>query len=498
MRAPQGKEDLVDETGTNLASPQTAGAGAGPPRTASSPQKASWITGGSLLRATWRLSLPMVAAALFHDLFSLVDLFFVGRLGAGAISAVTISGALMGILHMLVRGIVTGSTALVAQAVGAGNRARAEKAAAQSFLMAVVLSLAAVAAMPLAPTFLRALGAQTDVVAAGTPYLRIILGGSVAMFLNVAFAAALRSAGDAVTPLKIMALGNLINIALDPILIFGWGGIPAMGVAGSAMATVIASAIAAILMARVFFIRGHDHFHLRLTDLRPDWGTIWRMFRIGVFGSGQMLMRNVSALALVRVVAIFGTVPLAAYGVGLRVRMAIMMPGIGFGGAAATLVGQNLGASKPRRAERAGWLATGMYAMFAVAVGACLLAFAEQLIGVFNSEPDVVRVGGEFLRWLSFTFVFMSFSMVLGRAMHGAGDTLVPMLVTAGAMLMLRIPLAYGLSQLWNSEVGVWAGIAASNVVQGLFFVGAFRWGRWKAVGRRHVEAQMASLNGEV
>jgi putative MATE family efflux protein len=447
-----------------------------------------WITDGRLFTSAWRLSLPMMAAALLNNLFTIADMFFVGKLGPAAIAGVAVAGTIMGVLYMLSVGITTGCTALVAQAVGSGNRRRAETVAGQSLVMAAVISAIAASSSLLARPLLTAFGAEPDVVVRGAAYLEVSLGGAFTMLLSVTFVAALRGAGDVITPLKIMGLSNQINVGLDPNLIFGWLGVPALGVAGSAWATLAARALAGVLLARVFFVRGHAHFHLRVSDLRPHARTIWQMFKIGVFGSGQMLMRNLSAIILVRIVAMFGTVALAAYGIGIRLRMVVMMPGIGFGNAAATLIGQNVGARKPGRAERAGWVVTAMYAAMTVAVAIVFWIFARPLIAVFNADPQVVATGASFLRWFSATFVFMAFSIVLGRAMNGAGDTFWPMLITAISMLALRIPLAWGLSFTWQ-VTGVWMGLAASNVVQGLIFVAAFRWGRWKRIGRAYVLA---------
>jgi len=448
----------------------------------------SWITDGHLVRAAWRLSLPMMGAALLDDLFTIVDLFFVGKLGPAAIAAVAVAGTIMGVLYMLAVGITTGCTALVAQAVGSGDRRGAEVVAGQSLAMIVGLSVLAGGSSIFSRPLLTAFGAEPEVIAQGAAYLRVSLGGSFALLLAVTFGAALRGAGDAVTPLKIMGMGNLINIVLDPILIFGWLGFPALGVAGSAWATVAARAFAAAMLARLFFISGHEHFSLRARDLRPRMRTIWRMFKIGVFGSGQMLMRNLSAIVLIRIVAMFGTVALAAYGIGMRLRMVVMMPGMGFGNAAATLIGQNIGAHKPGRAEHAGWVVTGMYGLIALLMTGVFCALAEPLIAVFNADSRVVATGASFLRWFSATFAFMAFSIVLGRAMNGAGDTFWPMLITAVSMLALRIPLAWGLSVPWG-ETGIWAGVAMSNVAQGLLFAAAFHWGRWKRIGRAHVQA---------
>ncbi|MBN1916342.1 MAG: MATE family efflux transporter [Verrucomicrobia bacterium] len=430
----------------------------------------------------------MMAAALLDNLFTIADMFFVGKLGPAAIAGVAVAGTIMGVLYMLGVGITTGCTALVAQAIGSGNRRRAETVVGQSLVMALVISALAGSAALLARPLLMAFGAEPDVIVKGAAYLQVSLGGAFTMLLAVTFVAALRGAGDAITPLKIMGFCNLINIGLDPILIFGWLGVPALGVAGSAWATLAARALAAVLLARVFFVRGHAHFHLRLGDLRPHGRTVWKMFRIGVFGSGQMLMRNLSAIILIGIVARFGTAALAAYGIGIRLRMIVMMPGIGFGNAAATLIGQNLGARKPDRAEHAGWVVMGMYGAISIAVSVVFWVFARPLIAAFNADPEVVATGASFLRWFSATFAFMAFSIVLGRAMNGAGDTFWPMLITAVSMLALRIPLAWGLSFTWQ-VTGVWIGLAASNVLQGLIFVAAFRWGRWKRIGRAHVLA---------
>jgi len=450
----------------------------------------SWLTSGSLLRAAWRLSLPMTGGVLLQNLLSLVDMMFVAWLGPVAIAAVAVSGVLLGIISMLAIGVTTGCTALVAQAVGAGNREGAQRAAAQSLLLSGALSVAVAAAgLPLAGPLLRMLGAQPDVVARGVPYLRIVAGCSFTMVLSFTFASAVRGAGDAVTPLKVMIVANVINIFLDPVLIYGLYGMPALGVAGSALASVLASFVAMGLLARVFFAGRHRHFHLRLHHLRPHWPTIARILRIGVFGSGQMLIRNISAVGMVRIVAPFGAVALAAYGVGMRLWFAVLMPGIGFGTAAATLVGQNVGARKPRRAVKAGWAIAGMWAAVSAALSVGFLVWAERMIAVFNSSPEVVATGASFLRWTAATFVFTAMSVVLGRAMTGAGDTFWPMLITGVAMLACRIPLAYALAAAWGEVSGVWAAMAASNVVQGVLFTAAFLWGRWQRIGQRLAES---------
>jgi putative MATE family efflux protein len=328
------------------------------------------------------------------------------------------------------------------------------------------------------------------VVNAGRPYLQIMTGGSAFMVLAFLFGSVLRGAGDARTPLIMVAVANALNIALDPLLIFGMWGFPRLGVAGSAWATIISRAVATGVLAWVFFVRGHRQFHLRVASLVPDPSTVGHILRIGVFGSGQMLVRNISALVLMRIVALFGTVAVAAYTIGLRLWFMVLMVGIGVGGAAGTLVGQNLGAGRPDRAARAAWLAAGMYAVVCVVISTLFMLLAEDLVGVFLLRRDalkavvdraqVVATGATFLRWMAPTFVFLAFAVVLGGAMNGAGDTLVPLVIVSFAVLAVRIPLALFLAMDWDSAEGVWVALAGSAVLQGLLYAGAFRWGHWK------------------
>jgi len=444
-------------------------------------------------RVVLRLALPVVAAGMLQNMFNIVDMYFVGRLGPNAIAAVTASGTLLHLVWVLGMGITTGCTALVAQAVGAGWRERSHRVAGQSLLMALVLSvLVGTLGPPLAARALYAVSHDAHIAATGTPYLQVCMGFSVFTMLMLSFGAAIRGAGDTRTPLIAAAVATVINIVLDPILIFGRFGMPALGVAGSAVATVFAQAVAALWLGWLFFLRGHEHFHLRLGHLVPRLAILWQMFRIGVFGSGQMLVRSISAIVLFRIVAQFGREAQAGFGVGIRLWMAVLIPGIGFGMAASTLVGQNLGAGNPRRAERAGWVTAGIFAVVSAVLTVIFFTLARQLVGFFiespENHPQVVAIGAQFLRWRSLTFVFLAFAAVLGQAMLGAGDTLRPMIITAVSVLGLALPLAWTLARAFSDPVGVWAALVISGVVQGLLMAGAFRWGKWKVTGQKHLD----------
>jgi len=450
------------------------------------PLPTEWITRGSLPRAAWRLVLPLMGNMALFNLFAVVDMVFIGRLGSTAIAGVAISSTIMGLLFTLAIGLTTGSSALVAQAFGGRDRPRAERIAAQSMFLAIMLSIIVGAAgLPLTDRLLAALGARADVISVGRSYLQVRMGGSVTMFLYFAFAAALRGAGDTVTPLKIMGLANVLNIILDPILIFGWFGMPRLEVAGSAWATLICQGVGAGLLSRSFFGRQGLHFNLRLRDILPHLRIIADLFRIAVFSSGQMLVRNISGLVIIRIVALFGEIPLAGFGITMRLWLIAMLPGMAFGDASSTLVGQNIGAANMDRARKAGWITTRMY--FVVSLGITLLfyLFAPQLIALFNSRPDIVASGSECLRWISMSFGFLAFSLVLGKSMNGAGDTFWPMMITAVALLAVRIPVSYILAASMNRAVGIWAGILISGAVQALLFIIAYRWGRWQTIGAR-------------
>jgi len=444
------------------------------------------LTTGSIPRAVVGIALPTWGAFLTHDMMGVVDMFFVGKLGAEAVASVAMSGVMFGIIIMLGQGIAAGTTALVANALGRGDRARAEEVLTQSLIMAGGLSvLVAALGISCARGLLGILGASTEVVAIGAGYLSVVAGGSFTMMLMMVFGAALRAAGDARTPFKAMVIGNVINAILDPIFIFGWLGVPALGVAGSAWATVASRGVALMLMVRVFFGGDHEHFHLHLRALRPRLGPMREIAGMGIFASGRMLLRTVGGLLLMRIVAMFGTVSVAAYGIGMRLQMFVFGPSMGFGTAAAALVGQNLGAGKPARAARAAWLSMAMACGIALCLSVVYCFEGRFLTGIFNDDPEVIEAGANLLRWFGVSFVFLSATFVLCQAMTGAGDTLAPMVIVGVSLVLVGVPLAYGLARLWGSAEGVWASVAFTNIVSGVLSAWAFRRGRWRAVGER-------------
>jgi putative MATE family efflux protein len=311
-------------------------------------------------------------------------------------------------------------------------------------------------------------------------YLRISLVGSFTVFILFIGNAALQGAGDAVTPMVVMAIANVFNMVLDPIFIYGSPPVPAMGVRGAAVATVLAQALAAIVVLR-FLFSGRTPLHVRFSQWRPDPRLAWRILRIGIPGAGQMVARSLMSVVMMSLVAACGTAAVAAYGIGMRFHMIMLMPAFALGGAAATLVGQSLGAGKPRRGSHAAWMAAGID-MGVMVVGAVfLMTFAPALIGFFNSSPDVVHVGAHYLRIVSPFYVFAAVGIVFGRALNGAGDAVTPMIVTIVTLWGVQVPLAIVLSHIYEPATqGIWYAISAAMAINGILLTVWFQTGRWK------------------
>lgn len=439
------------------------------------------LTEGSILRGLALLTTPMLVGAVLQNLQSLIDLFWVGRLGKEAVASVAISGTVLMVLFPLLMGIGTGTVALVARATGAGRLDDANRAAGQSLMLAFLLgALFGIAGWPVARAVLGILGAEADVAELGAGYLRISLLGGFTAFVLFIGNSALQGAGDAFTPMWIMAVANVLNIILDPLFIYGLGPFPRMGVPGAALATVLAQAIAAAVSVYYLF-SGRTAIHVHWKHCRPDPVLSWRILRIGIPGSGQMVARSLMGVVLMRIVAACGTAAVAAYGVGLRIHMVILMPAFALGGAAATMVGQNLGAGKPDRSRRAAWAATGVDVAFMALAAAVLAVFAPFFIHLFNRDPEVVQTGSHYLRVVSPFYVFSALGIVLGRALNGAGDALSPMIITIVCLWGIQVPLALHFAKVYQPATqGIWWAMSAAMTLQGLLTVFWFETGRWQ------------------
>ena len=447
------------------------------------------LTTGNISQSIWTLAVPMLIGGLLQDLFSMIDLYFVGRLGHIEVAALAIAGTVVAIMMMLVQGIAIGTTALIAHFTGDKNYEEADRVLGQTLLLGFMGSfLLYIIAVFLVEPILVLFGAEGEVLIYAAEYLKITFGWSIVIFCFVGVNQALRGSGDAQTPLKALIIANILNIILDPLLIMGYGPFPRMGVSGAAVATALTRGIGFIFLCLHLAV-GHSTIHFKMRYLKPDPFLMKRIISIGSFGSLQVFIREVSLLLLMRLVSSFGAVTLAAYGIGSRLRMVIMVPGHGFANAAAVLVGQNMGAQQPDRATESAWKTVLYFEFIAIPVATIFVIFAPQLVAIFAREPEVIRIGASFLRYLGVTFPFLAFSLILSQAMNGAGDTATPTLVNAIGQLGVRIPLAYLLAlTVGMGPTGIWLGLNGSDVAQGLGMILLFKSGHWKKVYARHRE----------
>jgi putative MATE family efflux protein len=439
------------------------------------------FTEGGLARAIAVLAIPMVLEMAMESLFGVVDVYFVASLGPDAVAAVGVTESLLTILFAVALGLSMATTATVARRIGEKNPDGAARAAVQAIALGILVAVVAGAvAAPLAPRLLALMGAPQSVVEAGWGYTAWMLGGNATIVLLFLINAVFRGAGDAAIAMRVLWLGNALNIVLDPCLIFGLGPFPEMGVTGAAVATNIGRGVA-VAYQITLLVRGSARVRIRREHLRLDPAVMWRLVRVSVGGVLQMLIATASWLGLVRILTPFGSAAIAGYTIAIRVIIVTILPSWGMSNAAATLVGQNLGAGKPDRAERSVWL-TGFYNMvFLALVALTFVTFAEPLVGLFTADPEVKAIGADCLRFISYGYVFYAYGMVVVQAFNGAGDTVTPTYINLFCYWLFQIPLAWVLARtLEMGPRGVFLAIAISEstiAVVGMVF---FRRGRWK------------------
>jgi putative MATE family efflux protein len=440
------------------------------------------FTTGSLNRAVVLLAIPMVLEMALESLFAVVDVFWVGRLGANAVATVGLTESLLSLIFAVGFGLGMSTTAMVARRIGEKDPQGAATAGVQAIFIGLATSLAfGIPSYCYAPRLLEVMGASPEIVALGSGYARIALGGCgaiVMLFLNNAI---FRGAGDAAVAMRLLWVSNIINLALDPCLIFGWGPFPRLGVSGAALATFTGRSIG-VLYQFYRLLRGTERIRILLSQVRVNAGVLLRLLRVSLTGILQFAIADVSWIGLVRIVSVFGSAALAGYTIAIRILIFVLLPSWGLSNAAATLVGQNLGAKQPERAEQSVWR-TGLYNMlFLGAVGVFFVIAAEPVIRLFTNDPTVVPLAVSCLRILSYGNVGYAYGMVMLQAFNGAGDTVTPTVVNLFGFWLLEIPLAYvsaipagfGPTGVYYSIVIAEAAIAVAGVLM-------FRRGRWKA-----------------
>jgi len=436
-------------------------------------------TSGRIDKAIALLAIPMVLEMLMESLFGLVDVFWVAHLGADAVATVGYTETCLTILFAIAIGLSTGATATVARRIGEKDPKAASIAAAQAILVALgVSSIIAISGYLYAPTLLRIMGASDRVVAIGTTYTRTMLGGSATVFLLFLINAVFRGAGDAAMAMRVLWIANFVNICLNPLLIFGIGPFPRLGLAGSATGTTIGRGIGVVLQLWALF-SGRGRITVR--SVMPDFPVMWRLVRISLGGTFQYLIQTASWIGIIRIVAVFGSAAVAATTVAIKIIVFALLPSWGMSNAASTLVGQNLGARQPERAERSVWR-TAVYNMsFLAAVGAIFICFAGPIVSVFTSEPTVVPIAVECLRFLSYGYISYAYGMVVTAAFNGAGDTVTPTVLNVISFWLFQIPLAYVLTFYTTLGVrGAYIAVVAGDSLLALTSVLWFRRGNWK------------------
>jgi putative MATE family efflux protein len=439
------------------------------------------FTAGSLNRAIFLLAIPMVMEMVLESLFAVVDVFWVSRLGADAIATVGLTESLLTLVFAVGMGLALSTTAMVARRIGEKDPSGAAVAGVQAIVLGLATSLLiGVPCWFYAPHLLQLMGASPQIVATGSGYARIALGGCgaiVMLFLNNAI---FRGAGDAAVAMRLLWVSNIINLFLDPCLIFGWGPFPQLGVTGAALATFIGRSIG-VLYQVYRLLRGTERIRIFTSQLRVDLGVLFRLVRVSLTGILQFAIANVSWIGLVRIVSLFGSAALAGYTIAIRIVIFVILPSWGLSNAAATLVGQNLGAKQPERAEQSVWR-TGLYNMaFLGTVGAFFILFAEPIIRLFTHDPAVVPLAVSCLRILSYGNIGFAYGMVMLQAFNGAGDTVTPTIVNFFGFWLFEIPLAYALAvPLQFKANGAYFSIVLSESAIAVAGILLFRRGRWK------------------
>jgi len=436
-----------------------------------------------LRRAILLLAIPMVAEMLWESLFAVCDIFWVSKLGPDAAASVILTESMMIIVYSFAMGLSIGGAALVARRIGEKDPDGAARSAVQAILLGVVLAVVVGSVGALfGHKLLAAMGASPQVIATGASFTRVLVGGCGTVVLLFMINSAFRAAGDPAIAMRTLRLANAINIVLGPLLVFGVGPFPRMGVVGAAIATTIGRGVGVVY--QLYALRaGRGNLVVRREHLRIDRAIQTAILRLSGTGIFQILIATTSWVGLTIVVTGFGSLAVAGYGIATRVVMFALMPSFGLANAAATLVGQSLGAGRPDRAEKAVWRASLYNLMFLGSIGLVFVVFAGPIVRAFNSDPVVVGYGTNALRIISAGFLFYAYGMVVSQSFNGAGDTKTPTLINLFCFWLWEIPLAWVLAKpLGMGPTGVFIAVLAGFSTMAVVAALLFRRGKWKHI----------------
>ncbi|GAA0302882.1 MATE family efflux transporter [Halarchaeum salinum] len=455
------------------------------------------LTSGGIAKPLFFLSLPIVITNLFQTAYNLADTFWLGQYSTDALAAISFAFPMVFLLISLGLGISVAGSVLVAQFTGAGAQAEAEYAASQTVTFAVLASLLLGGiGYVFVDEFLAIMGASADVLPMATGYMEFISLGLFSMFGFAVFVSLMRGYGDTVTPMLVMFGSVVLNIVIDPFLIFGWGPFPALGIEGAAIATVFSRALAFAVGLAIMF-RGTRGVRIHLRDMAPDFDYLRRLARIGIPASVEGTGRALSMNLLLLIVAFFPDTVVAGYGIGTRVFSVVFLPAIAVARGVETMTGQNIGAGEPDRAERAATLAAQTLFCVLTVAGILTWIFAAPIADVFTTNPAVVDAAATFVRYVALTFGFMGVMRAYTGSFRGAGKTLTAAALSVLMLGFVRFPIAWFASG-WVGETGIWLSFAVSNVLGALVAYAWYRRGGWRSgdLTRDRVDVEDAAIEG--
>lgn len=434
-------------------------------------------------RAVFLLAVPMILELMMESTFAVVDIFFVGKLGPSAVATVGLTETYLFLLYSIGMGLAMAVTAIVARRIGEKDKDQASITAVQSIFLATLVSLPfALVGILFAKDLLALMGGDAWTLEHGYRYTRWMLGGNAVILLLFIINSIFRGAGDAAIAMRVLWIANACNIVLDPVLIFGLGPFPELGIEGAAIATNIGRGVG-VLVQLWTLMKGGKHIRVLRSHLQLNGKVIANVLRTALGGIGQMIVAMTSWIFVMRIISEFGSQAVAGATIAMRIMMFTLMPAWGMSNAVATLVGQNLGAQKPERAERSVWV-TGFWNMcFLIGVAVFYFIFSESLVGIFTDDTDVIRIGGKWLTIVSYSYFVYAWWMVSVQAFNGAGDTATPTKINLVFFWLIQIPLSYLMGKTFGLEhTGVFWAIFISETSVGLFTLWLFKRGKWKTV----------------
>ncbi|TQV77501.1 MATE family efflux transporter [Aliikangiella marina] len=439
------------------------------------------FTKGSIGQAAFLLAVPMVLEMVMESIFAVTDIFFVSGLGANAVAVVGLTEAVITLLYAIAIGVSMAVTALVARRIGEHDIEGAQKVSSQTLLLGMVIALViGTLGVSYSREILQLMGADPAVVDMGQGYTSVMLGGSITILYLFLINAIFRGAGDATIAMRSLWLANGINIVLDPLLIYGIGPFPEMGVTGAAVATNIGRGVG--VLYQLYHLFGlSSRIQLNLSQLKLDISLCLNLVQVSIGGVFQFIIATASWIALVRIISTYGSAAVAGYTIAIRVIIFTILPAWGLSNAVATLVGQNLGAGNPERAERSVWAVAKYNVYFLVSVAIVFIAFAHSVIGIFSDDPVVIQYGVDCLRLISYGYGFFAIGMILVQAFNGAGDTFTPTKINFLCYWMVQIPMAYFLAKsLGFGPTGVFIAVTVAESLLAVVGYIVFKRGDWK------------------